>query len=495
MGKYNGKGYDASKTTNLEGGISFNRRNIKQEIASVVLNSMLKGDLFYQKESDRVDQILDLINQASSNELDIEFLAKAMVYTRTVANLRSVTHLMAVGMSENISGNPIVRKALNKSLIRPDDLTEILALWNLRHSDKNGKASMIPNSIRRAFKDVLETKFDEYQLKKYSADSAKVKLKDVVKIAHPKGKYDSFKKLLEGTLEQAKTMNTELSSGTRAKEAFSDLLETRKMGYMQAIKHIRNAVIDGVDKETLILWRDFITNDKAIANSRMLPFRYYDAWVEIKKLDIDEFNKEWIKKTLEIAFIKSSINTELVDSNDRIAIILDESGSMGGLPFHYGKVLAASTLLALGETQTIFYAFATEARRINISSIQNSPFDWIEDFSPNGGGTYFNAPFELLLKTKTKVDKIIIFTDMQLYEANDKFGGNTFDTYMNTYRKISPDVKTLFWNLAGYERGTPLKLTNNVLEVAGFSESTLGVIAKMWTDPLALIKEIESIEL
>jgi len=499
MGKFNTHGYDTAKTVNMEGGVSYNRQNVKREIASVILNSMLNGDLYYQKETSRVTQILDLIKLASQNMSDTEFLAKAMVYTRNTANLRSVTHLMAVGLGENVSGNPIVRKALNKSLVRPDDLTETLALWNTRHSDANGKASMIPNSLRRAFKDVLEARFDEYQLKKYSADNSKVKLKDVIKLAHPKGKYNVFKKLLEGELAQAVTMNTKLSSGEKASVAFSDLLRERKMGYMQAVKHICNALRDGVDNETLKLWADFITNDKAIANSRMLPFRYYDAWMEVKKLKLDEFDKEFVKRTLETAFAKSAMNTGLVESNDRIAIILDESGSMSGDAFKYGKILAASTLLALGESQVIFYAFATSARRINISAVQKSPFDWIEDFDANGGGTYFNAPLEALIKTGTKADKLIIFTDMQLYEANNNWRNvnnkDNFDNYFAAYRRISPDVKTLFWNLRGYTCGTPLKLTKNVLEVSGFSESMLNVVAKMWQDPDALIKEIEAIQL
>ncbi|MDD4804513.1 MAG: TROVE domain-containing protein [Candidatus Pacebacteria bacterium] len=499
MGKYNAKGYDVSKTTNMAGGTSYKRSDLRQEIASVVLNSMLNGDLYYQKETERVNQILDLINQASKHKDDIDFLAKSMVYTRNVANLRSVTHLMAVGMVEAINGDPIIRRALRKSLVRPDDLTEILSLWNTRHTESDGKAKMLPNCVRRAFKDVLETKFDEYQIKKYAADNSKVKLKDVVKIAHPSSKCEMFKKLIEGDLAQAETMNTKLSSGESAKEAFSDLLRNRKMGYMQAIKHICNALRDGVDKDTLKLWADFVTNDKAVANSRLLPFRYYDAWKEVKKLKMDEFDKEFVKQTLETAFAKSAMNTGLVESNERICIILDESGSMSGDPFQYGKILAASTLLALGDSQVVFYTFAEKARRINISAVKKSPFDWIEDLDANGGGTYFSAPLEELIKTGTKADKLIIFTDMQLYEADNTwrntYNKGNFTKFYTDYRKISPNVKTLFWNLRGYANGTPLKLADSVLEVAGYSDSMLNVVSKIWDNPLALIEEIEAITL
>lgn len=494
MGKFNTKGYDTAKTTNMEGGISYDRQNLKKEITSVILTSMLNGDLYYEKETDRVNRVLDLIKLASKNPSDVEFIIKAMVYTRTVANLRSITHLMAVGISENVRGNPLFRKGLKKSIVRPDDQLEILSLWNTRHSDNSGKATMLPNSIRRAFKDVLESKFDEYQLKKYSAPKSKVKMSDVIKLSHPKGRYETFKQVIEGTLQQAETMNTKLSSGVEAKVAFKELLVNRKMGYMQAIKHIRNAVVDGVDKDTLQLWANYVTNDKAIKNSRMLPFRYFDAWKEVKALNIDEFDKEFIKRTLETAFGKSATNLELNDSNERIVILLDESGSMEGKMFHYGKVLSASLMLSMGDSQIILYGFATNARRINIDVIKKSPFDWIEDFKACGGGTHFSAPLESLIKTRTKTDKLIIFTDMQLYAASNNYI-DSFNKYYNKYRELCPNFKTLFWNLAGYTGGTPLKLTNSILEVSGYSDSLLPVINKLWKDPSAMIQEIEEIQL
>ena len=106
---------------------------------------------------------------------------------------------------------------------------------------------------------------------------------------------------------------------------------------------------------------------------------------------------------------------------------------------------------------------------------------------------------EALTRTKTKADKLIIFTDMQLFDANNSwsrsYNKGNFDNYYAEYRKVSPDVKTLFWNLAGYSGGTPLKLNKDILEVSGFSESMLGVIAKMWQDPNALVNEIEAITL
>lgn len=55
---------------------------------------------------------------------------------------------------------------------------------------------MIPNSLRRAFRDRLE-KSTAYELKKYEAKNSSVKLRDVVKLSRPNpeltGDKDIFK--------------------------------------------------------------------------------------------------------------------------------------------------------------------------------------------------------------------------------------------------------------------------------------------------------------
>ena len=65
------------------------------------------------------------------------------------------------------------------------------------------------------------------------------------------------------------------------------------------------------------------------------------------------------------------------------------------------------------------------------------------------------------------------------------------------YRQINPSVKILFWNLAGYSGGTPLRLSNSILEVSGYSDKLLEVAGNMlkYGDLNYLVKEIESISL
>lgn len=178
MPKFNKSKVDRSTpdSTNLAGGVSYDRNSIKADIASVVLTSMLNGDSFYETEKDRLKRIESL----ASNPDVGEFVAKAAIYSRVECNLRSVSHFLAVILAENLKGQSFLKGSFEKIILRPDDALEIVSLWNTRNPGK-----MLPNSLRRGIKMALESKFDEYQFKKYLNERSKVKLRDVVKICHP----------------------------------------------------------------------------------------------------------------------------------------------------------------------------------------------------------------------------------------------------------------------------------------------------------------------
>lgn len=485
MAKFNTKAKVVADTTNMAGGLSYSRNDAKQELASVVLNTMVNGDSYYEKESERLARIEKML----SDPAIAEFAAKAMVYSRTIGNLRSITHYMAGILSENVKGSKFLRPALAKTFVRLDDTTETLSLWNSRN-----KGKMVPNALRRAFKDRLETA-DNYQMKKYEGSGNTVKLRDVVKLAHPKG---DFKALIEGTLpaiQTAQTVNASTSKTEEGKaqraESYKDMLKNKKLGYMAALKNIRNILESGADSETVDMLSKFLMNEKAVLNSRVLPFRYIDAYKIVNEMNIDRILAKKLVQAIETGFTISAKNINIVEEGEKVALLLDDSGSMSGKPFEIGRALMASMLTGLDKSNTVGYLWATTAREINVDG---SPFQFIERTKANGGGTDVWAPISKLIKSKTFVDKIVIFTDMQMYSVTG-YGRREFKDMVNEYRKINPKVKVLFWNLEGYSGGTPMKLSDDILEVSGFSDSMLEVIPKMWKDKDALIKEIEAIQL
>lgn len=493
MSKFNGTNKSTPTNKNMAGGVSYDRP-IKKEIVSVVLNSMLNGDSYYEKETERLKRIEALISAGAID--DAEFVAKAMVFTRTEGRLRSVSHYMAGLLAEKVKGTPFLKSALTKSFVRPDDLTEVLALWNSRN-----KGKMIPNSLRRAFKEALETKFDEYQFKKYAATKSKTKLKDVVKLAHPSPKnfedQTIFKRLIEDKLANivtAQTINASSVGNDRVVNYMNEI-KSNKLGYFAAIKNIRTLMDNNVSENDLKIWSNFITDPIKIKKSMLLPFRFIDAWNSVEDLPVDEFKKRIVKNALEKAFAVSTFNIGIVQPNEKIAILLDESSSMGSnpkSPFTIGKTLAAAIKYSMNKNNCLFYTWSHGCKR---RDIDGSVFDFINNTHSYGGGTDVAAPLKKLIETNTFVDKIVIFTDMQLYGLENL--ADTICLYLDRYKKINPNVKLLFWNLEGYRGGAPIDFekTQNVFEINGFSDNMLNVIPKLWSNPDYLIESIENITL
>jgi len=487
-------------TVNLAGGNAYVVSDAKKELADVILASMLKGDSYYQSDASRIEQVFNLVKELD----DKSFAAKAMIYARQEGNLRSISHVLANAIAENNDGSFSLRNAIKLATVRPDDMIEMFALWKSRHP------KMIPNAMRRAFADMLESnKWDAYQLNKYKREGQDVKLRDVILMSHPKDSRGMLGKVIEGTLQAPATMESMLSAGKTASATFGELLRENRMGYMAAVKNIRNALETGLTDADLDLWVALITNRNRVLKSRMLPFRFVDAWEAVRNMNVDHFKLNKVKKAFNQAIIHSADNLGFIEGNEKVALVLDESGSMQGDAWKNAITLAAVLYHALGKERAVVYAFASDARQVDFGNM--SPLDIITTTECNGGATFFKAPMGRLVQSGTKVDSIIMLSDMQLYDDHSSMYGvssyygrrfdtsglsKSFDDYFNEYKsKINPKVKMLFWDLRGYGEGTPLELRNDILMASGFSEKLLSIIPKMWKNQDALVKEIEAIQI
>src|SRR5687768_4286673 len=149
----------AQAVTNYEGAEAFTLDHRVELYSAVVTTSL--NDKFYKTADKRMDRIRSLIAKN-----DPAFVAKLAIYTRSKMYLRSVPLMLAVELAKTQSGNSLVSKAVKGVVQRADEITELLAYYQLANARTGTKklnklSKQIQNGLVEAF-----NSFDEYQFAK-----------------------------------------------------------------------------------------------------------------------------------------------------------------------------------------------------------------------------------------------------------------------------------------------------------------------------------------
>lgn len=140
-------------TENLAGGQAY-KQSDELSLVSLLLTSFV-NDQFYKTAESTLTELRELLSK-----VDPEFAAKACVYARDKFGMRSISHALAAELSKYLSGKEYAKNFYERIVIRPDDMTEILAYYNQNCGSK------IPNSIKKGFAKAFD-KFDGYQIAKW----------------------------------------------------------------------------------------------------------------------------------------------------------------------------------------------------------------------------------------------------------------------------------------------------------------------------------------
>jgi hypothetical protein len=212
MSKYNVKREPVVKeTATHEGGQGFTQRP-EAELVGILSTGI--QNTFYEKESERETRLKALVDKLSkTNKL---FVAKALVYARSVFGQRTVTHLGAVDLLPHLSGDELGKRFFTKRdrkanrggiVYRLDDMAEILACYMAKNKIKDEDKWTMPRAMKLGFKAAIEDA-DTYELAKYQLKGNAVSLVDIVNLVHPvpskrngtiKVSLDEFKKAVAGT--------------------------------------------------------------------------------------------------------------------------------------------------------------------------------------------------------------------------------------------------------------------------------------------------------
>jgi hypothetical protein len=463
-------------TTNLAGGRAFTQ-SPKDELVSILLTATL-GDQFYRSGDATALRVKELVAATD----DKAFVAKAAVYARTQAGMRSVSHLVAAELARGVKGAPWTKRFYDRVVHRPDDVLEILACYLASY------ARPIPNALKKGLGAAL-ARFDEYQLAKYRHDSAELKLVDAVNLLHPPHS-EPLRKLVRGDLAPAETWETKLTqAGTRGESdeevaelksaAWDELFASRKLGYFALLRNLRNILEQAPQCVNAAL--AMLVDERLIARSLVLPFRYLTALEAVQSSKLPRAGD--VLAALSEAADKSLANVPSFEG--RTLIALDGSGSMNGRPLAIGSLFAA--VLAKANAGATVMVFSNDADFVALNR-RDSTLTLTREIARHapGGGTNFHAIFQ---RTTGAYDRIVILSDMQGWIKHHA----PTDTFAAYKQRTNCDPRVFSFDLAGY--GTLQFPERNVFGLAGFSDKALQTMRFLEEDKGALIRQIDSIEL
>ena len=493
---------------NYEGGNAYGMTP-ELELYSAVVTASL-SDTNYEKHDARMERITRLISKVSPG-----FVARLAIYTRTEMHLRSIPLLLLVELAKVHNGDSLVPKAVEKTVIRADEIMELLMCYQWRNPSDDGRKKLnklsrqIQNGLQHAF-----NRFDEYQFAKYDRDNLEVKLRDALFLVHPKAKDSQqqavFDKIVNRKLEVPYTWETELSAlgqqpfGSQEEkqkafcEKWEELIDSGKLGYMALLRNLRNMLKAGVSLPEIQKVASRLSDPMQVARNKQLPFRYLSAYREIE--GENSIHTSLLMSALEEAVKCSAANIEGFDENTRVLLASDVSGSMmnsisaRSSIWNYDIGILLSMLLRSRCKQVVAGVFGDKWKVVNMptdnilmATRQMSRFANSVGYSTNG-----YKVVDWLIDRQLVMDKVMMFTDMQMWDSTGRY--KEFENSWKAYKEMAPKAQLYLFDLAGYGQ-LPLRLASpDVYMIAGWSDRVFDVLSAIDKGEDAL-REIEKIEI
>ncbi|WP_294246173.1 TROVE domain-containing protein [uncultured Chryseobacterium sp.] len=460
-----------------------------EELYSAVVTTGLSTTT-YEKGNERLARIQTLIQKN-----DPEFVARLAVYARKEMHLRSVPLVLTTELAKQASGTDLVSRTVDGVIQRADEITELLAYYQMANERTDLKklnrlSKQIQKGLVKAF-----NKFDEYQFAKYNR-KAEVTLKDALFLVHPKAKDDNqqaiFNKIVNDSLETPYTWEVELSvlgqtkftGDAERKAAFrakwEELIFSNKLGYMATLRNLRNILEAGVSPQAMEKVCRYLADEKAVRNSKQLPFRFLAAYRELKTNQSPYLSS--VLETLEDAVMVSAENIKGFGFDTSVVIAADVSGSMQQPVSPKSKVLLydigllMSMMMQSQCKNVITGMFGDTWKRVPMP--KNGILRNVDAFYKREGEVGYSTNgylvIEDLLNRREKVNKVMLFTDTQLWNSNGT--RNSFENSWNRYKRFNPEAKLYIFDLAGYGK-QPLDVRkNDVYLIAGWSDKIFDVL-------------------
>ena len=504
---YNSMIKKMGEVKNYEGGDAY-AMTPEMELYTAVVTCAL-SDKYYEDSSGRMERISELITQ-----VDPVFVAQLAVYARTRMNLRSIPLFLIVGLARIHNGNSLVKRTIEKTVLRADEIMELLMCYQLRNAEYGAvkKLNKLSRQVQEGLKSAFN-RFDEYQFAKYDRANLEVKLKDALFLVHPKAESPEqqaiFDKIVSGTLQTPYTWETRLSEfgqkifsskeekKVALKALWEELIDSDKVGYMALLRNLRNIIEAKVSPAHIEKVASVISDPERVAKSKQMPFRFLAAYKEL--MNVRSTYTSLMLTALENAVKASVVNLHGFAADTNVLVAADVSGSM----FHpvsakssvmlYDIGILLSMLLKSKCRSVVSGMFGNTWKELNLpqENILSNTIEMKRREGEVGYSTNGHLVIDNLIENDIKMDKVMIFTDLQMWD--DTYHRLNIKKSWDEYRKKYPQAKLYLFDLNGYGQ-SPIRLAKgNIHLIAGWSEKIFDVLDAIENgrDALAVIKQIE----
>lgn len=419
------------------------------KLRRTIMASLLWEDNFYENGESAADRVAQYMTEVTPAQAE-----KALMEAKFDNKLRHMPLYLMTQMAKNkmLSADQVA-----KVITRVDDMSELIALYQKDEANKH----MIPHSIQKGMAKAFP-KFDEYQFAKYRGDKKEIKLKDVIRLAHPKPETDEqsklWKKIVDGTLATPDTWEVALSAGGDKKETWTRLLKEHKLGALALLRNLNGMTSCGVD-ENLI--KDTI---KDTGMNKILPFQIVNAAQHAPDCaDI-----------LEEKFFESVNECPHLDGDT--IVLVDVSGSMSDTLSQKSdmmRVTAAAALATLCKeicANVRCYTFTDELKKLKSSTRGFSLVDTI--VGGLGGCTAVkDCTNDAIKEYQSNHDgampkRVIVITDEQ---TNSDYDSNLIN--------LPRSSKGYMINVGTYEKGIDYGGHSGWTTISGWSDNIVKYIA------------------
>ena len=195
---------------------------------------------------------------------------------------------------------------------------------------------------------------------------------------------------------------------------------------------------------------------------------------------------EEVLQSLESAVCHTAENIPGFDENTRVLLASDTSGSMRArvsrnssvMCYHIGLLL--SMLMRHRCKNAVTGMFGSVWKAVDMSSerILQSTVDMLSREGEVGYATNGYKVIEWLIQEHREMDKVMLFTDCQLWNSKGWCADAHLAEYWDRYkREVAPHARLYIFDLAGYGQSPISMVRDDVFCIAGWSDKVFDILA------------------